>query len=52
MAPDLRRKVDANRAAGLAQENATKRQQAAQVRVFYTLEDHPQLTIGVARTVG
>ncbi len=32
MAPDLRRKVDAIRAARLAKENATKQQEAAQVR--------------------
>ena len=32
MAPDLRRKVDANRALRLARENATKQQLEAQVR--------------------
>jgi len=31
MAPDLRRKVDANRAARLAMENATKKQVDAQL---------------------
>ncbi|KAI0807199.1 hypothetical protein C8Q74DRAFT_1226431 [Fomes fomentarius] len=31
MAPDLRRKVDAIRAARLAKENATKQQEAAQL---------------------
>ncbi|KAJ8475402.1 hypothetical protein ONZ51_g6568 [Trametes cubensis] len=31
MAPDLRRKVDANRAARLARENATKQQETAQL---------------------
>ncbi|KAI8998808.1 hypothetical protein BD414DRAFT_476142 [Trametes punicea] len=32
MSPDLRKKVDANRAARLARENATQQQAAAQVR--------------------
>ncbi|KAH9901208.1 hypothetical protein C8Q73DRAFT_786596 [Cubamyces lactineus] len=31
MSPDLRRKVDANRAARLARENATKQQETAQL---------------------
>lgn len=34
MAPDLRRKVDANRAARLARDEGTKRQMDAQVSAF------------------
>ena len=37
MSPDLRRKVDANRAQRLANENAMRRQTLAQVRPSYVL---------------
>lgn len=36
MAPDLRRKVDAHRAARLAQENEMKAQEHAQVSELYS----------------
>jgi hypothetical protein len=39
MSPDLRRKVDANRAARLAQEQTIKRQIDAQVSIFKHVHD-------------